>query len=267
MGGNAQTVPAHAAGLKEAVVAVDLVGNRQQVGVLSLKLDTDQPNKLAVLFPGSPAVVRPVVENEVMTRSRLTGNFLIRARHFLVDEKVASLIVDCPSDSGDHCASQYQVSKQRQEDVDLLIAEVKKRYPTRQEVWLVGTSMGTLSSSFLPLHNPKGYDGAIHTATITDPFARNSYRELADFDYAKAGRPQVLIHHLNDPCALTPYAGAKVIAEKFQLPLVTVTGGAGFEGPACQANTEHGFRGKEKKVMTLVSDVIKHGKPAVLEIK
>jgi hypothetical protein len=38
-------------------------------------------------------------------------------------------------------------------------------------------------------------------------------------------------------------------SEKFGFPLVTVTGGAGFQGPPCEALTEHGFRGKEKEVM------------------
>ncbi len=263
---NAQTVPAHAQGLKEELISVDLSDSKKQVGVYSTKTGSDKPTKLAVLLPGSPSVVRPVVENGVMTNSKLTGNFLIRARRFLVDENVASLIVDCHSESGDDCSSNYQASKQRQEDVDKLIAEVKNRNPSITDVWLVGTSKGTISSSFMPVHNTSGYAGAIHTASITDPYVRGSYRELGGFDYKKTTVQQFFVHHANDPCALTSYPSAKSIAEKYAVPLITVFGGSGFQGGACEAFTEHGFRGKEKEVMNAMTAIIKSGKATQLEI-
>jgi len=262
----AQTVPPHAQGLKEELISVALSGTKNQVGVYSMKAGTDKPSKLVVLLPGYPSVVRPIVENCVMTSSRLTGNFLIRARRFVVDDSVAALIVDCQSDSGDSCASSYQASKQRQEDVDRLVAEVRSRTPSIAEVWLLGTSMGTISSSFMPVHNPAGYAGAIHTAMIADPYAKNSYRELGGFDYKKSGVPQFFVHHSSDPCGLTTYPSAKAIAEKFGFPLVTVTGGAGFQGPPCEALTEHGFRGKEKEVMNAINAIVKSGKASQLEI-
>lgn len=262
----AQGVPAHAQGLQEELISVDLSGGKRQQGVYSVKKAATKPTKLAVLLPGYPSVVRPVVENGVMTSSKLTGNFLIRARRFLVDESVAGLVVDCHSDSGDYCSSGYQSSKQRQEDVDKLIAEVKKRSPSIAEVWLVGTSMGTISSSFMPFHNPTGYAGAVHTAAITEPYAKNSYRELAGFDYKKSGVPQFFVHHVSDPCALTTYSGAKTITDKYGIPLIAVSGGSNFQGPACEALTEHGFRGKEKEVMTAINALIRTGRAELLQV-
>ena len=262
----AQAVPPHAQGLKEELISVDLAGTKKQVGVYSTKAGTDKPVKLVVLLPGYPSVVRPVVESGVMTSSRLTGNFLIRARRFVVDDSVASLVVDCQSESGDYCPSSYQASKQRQEDVDRLIAEVRSRAPSIAEVWLLGTSMGTISSAFMPVHNPTGYAGSIHTAMISDPYAKNSYRELGGFDYKKSAVPQFFVHHSADPCSLTTYPSAKAIADKFGFPIVTVTGGTGFQGPACEALTEHGFRGKEKEVMNAINTIVRTGKAAQLEI-
>lgn len=257
---SAQNTSVDAVNLNEELVSVDLSGDRKQVGVYTTSPTSKNPTRLAVLLPGYPSVVRPVVENGVMTDSRLSGNFLIRSRHFLVDEAIASLIVDCQSDSGDYCTSTYQASKQRQEDVDKLIAEVKRRNPSISEVWLIGTSMGTISSSFMPLHNPSAYAGAIHTASITEPYARNSYRELGGFDYKKTPVPQFFVHHVADPCFLTTYAGAKSITEKYQVPLIAVKGGGDFKGDACKAFTEHGFRGKEKDVMRAVGVLMKTGK-------
>jgi hypothetical protein len=263
---SAQNIPDHAQDLKEELISVDLTDGKKQVGVYSIKLGSEKPTRLAVLLPGYPSVVRPVVEAGAMTSSKLSGNFLIRSRRFLADGNIATLIVDCQSESGDYCSSSYQASKQRQIDVDKLITEIKARNPSITEIWLVGTSMGTVSSSFMPVHNPIGYAGAIHTASITEPYAKNSYRELGDFDYKKAITTQFFVHHAADPCYLTTYTGAKSITDKFKLPLVTVTGGSDFKGNACQAFTEHGFRGKEKEVMTAIGDIIKTGSAKQLDI-
>ena len=262
----AQEIPAHAQGLKEALIVVDLGQGIRQAGVFSIKSGSSGHTHLAVLLPGYPSVVRPRVENGVMMSSRLTGNFLIRSRRHLVDDSIATLIVDCQSDSGDYCSSAYQASRERQLHVQQLIDEARKSNPSIKEVWLVGTSMGTISSSFMPVYAPNAYSGAIHTASITDPYARGSYRELRDFDYKKSGVPQFFVHHKNDPCSLTTYLGAKSISEKHSIPLITVTGGSGFQGDACQAHTEHGFKGKEKEVMSAIGHIIRAGKAESLEV-
>lgn len=259
-------VPAHAQGLKEELVAVDLNADVKQVGVLTVKWGTVNHTRLAVLLPGYPSVVRPIVENGAMMNSKLNGNFLIRARRQLADETIATLIVDCPSNSGDYCSSSYQASKERQIHVQKLIDETKKRMPTIQQVWLVGTSLGTVSSSFMPVYAPAAYSGAIHTAAITEPFARGSYRELSNFDYSQSKVPQFFVHHKNDPCHLTTWSGARSISEKYGAKLITVTGGSGFRGDACEAFSEHGFRGKEKEVMAAIAAIIKTGEPASLVV-
>ena len=264
---SAQNIPVHAQGLKEELISVDLSDNKKQAGVYSVTAGSDKPSRLAVLLPGWPSVVRPVVENGVMTGSRLTGNFLIRARRFLPDGAIATLVVDCQSESGDTCSPAYQASSERQQDVAKLIAEIRKRVPSIEQVWLVGTSLGTISSAFMPTHDPLAYAGAIHTAAITDPYARNSYRELIGFDYKKSGKPQFFIHHRDDPCALTTYSGAKSISEKYNTPLITVEGGSGFQGAPCEAYSEHGFRGREKEVMNAVAAIIKTGIASQLTIK
>jgi alpha/beta superfamily hydrolase len=257
--------PDRTMGLKEQLISVELSPGIQQQGVLSLTTNSTAPTRLAVLFPGYPSVVRPVIEGQSMTSSKLSGNFLIRSRRHLATDVIATLIVDCYSDSGDYCSSTYQASSKRHQDVLKLIQEVKKQYPSIQQIWAIGTSMGTVSSSFALTHEPNIYAGAIHTASITEPNAINSYRELSNFDYAKSNH--ILIHHQNDPCYLTTHSGAKSISEKYKLPLITVTGGSGFSGDACKAYTEHGFRGKEKEVMTAIGKILMTGQVETLLIE
>ena len=263
----AQKVPVHAEGLTEALVSVQLDANRKQSGVYSIKSGTKDHTVLAVLLPGYPSVVRPVVSDGSMVSSKLTGNFLIRARRQLADSEIALLTVDCHSESGDYCSSGYQASKERQRDVQMLIDSVRQQNPSLAKVWLIGTSMGTISSSFMPIYQPNAYAGAIHTASITEPYARNSYRELADFDYRKSGTPQFFIHHREDPCQLTTYEGAERIAKKFNIPLVAVYGGSGFQGDPCGALTQHGFRGMERQTMLTIARIMKTGGAESLEVR
>ena len=246
--------------LYEKLISVDLKEGAKQEGVLSLKNSSTKPSRLVIILPGYPSVVRPVVENNMMTSSQLSGNFLIRSRKNLIDNNLATLIIDCPSNSGWKCESSYQASQQRHEDVLKLVLEVKKLYPSIKDIWLIGTSMGTVSSAFMPIYKPSIYSGTIHTATITEPYARNSYRELGDFDYQKITIPQFFIHHRDDPCPITTYSGAQSITNKYKLPLITVEGGGEFKGDACKAFSQHGFVGREKEVMSVVKEIINTGK-------
>lgn len=262
---HANEIPSHAEGLKEVLVSITTEDNNIQQGVLSLKINSNQPTYLAVLLPGYPSVVIPEMKNDIMYNAKLIGNFLIRSRSHLVDTEIASLIVDCKPNITGICQSSYQSSIQRHQDVSKLIIEIKKRYSSIREVWLVGTSMGTISSSFMPTYDDNFYTGSIHTATITVA-GGGSFGELGNFDYKKIKIPQFFIHHKDDPCDKTTYARVKDITDKFNLPLVTVFGGSDFKGNPCAAFSQHGFRGKEKEVMNTIKEIIKTKKLNKYEI-
>ena len=256
-GAHAQTVPPHALGLTENLYTVPLSDGGSQWGLVSGKSGVQGQDLLVVLLPGYPSVVRPVMDGSVMVSSRLTGNFLIRSRRFLADERILTLVVDCNTRLGDYCTPAYQASRQRQSDVQALIDAVRKDHPSLKEVWLMGTSMGTISSAFMALHAPQQYAGVLHTASITDFGGRRPYTELEGFDYARITIPQLFVHHADDPCAITSYASAQKISQKFGLPLVTVQGGSGFTGDPCAARTQHGFQGRESAVMRFMAEAIR----------
>ena len=177
-GAHGQPVPAHAQGLAEKLYTVPVSDGGLQHGVLSGKSGVQGQDLLAVLLPGYPSVVRPVMDGGVMVSSKLTGNFLIRSRRFLADERILTLVVDCNTHLGDYCTPAYQASRQRQSDVQALIDTVRKDHPSLKEVWLLGTSMGTISSAFMALHAPGQYAGVVHTASITDLAAAGLTRSL-----------------------------------------------------------------------------------------
>lgn len=243
----AQAVPPHAEGLNEELVEVQIDGGIQRA-VISRGQGKPDGSKLLVLLPGYPSVVRPEMGNGVMMNSLLMGNFLIRARRHLVTDQVMTLLVDCHSQLGDLCRPEYQASKDRYTHVKAVIDAAKLKLPAVKQVYLLSTSIGSISSAFIALHGASDFSGVIHTATI-DPTAPKSYVQLKNFDYSAIKIPQAFIHHIEDPCPITQYAYFRAVTEKYKVPLVSVSGGSDFRGQPCQAFTQHGFRGKEVVVM------------------
>ena len=89
------------------------------------------------------------------------------------------------------------------------------------------------------------------------------YREAI----TKSETPQFFVHHADDPCNITRYSTAKNVAAQIEAPLITVYGGSGYYGGACQAHTQHGFKGMEEKVMANISKIIKSSSVEQTEIR
>jgi len=242
----AQTIPVHAEGLQEELIEIQIDGGVQRA-VISKRKDQNTAAKLLVLIPGYPSVVKPEMGNGVMMNSPLAGNFLIRSRRHLNSDKVMTLLVDCHTNLGDTCTAEYQSSQDRYRHLKAIIDAAKVKLPSVKQVYLLSTSAGTISSAFVGKFGQSEFAGVIHTATI-DPTAPGSYPQLTGFNYGDIKIPQAFIHHIEDPCGITQYSYIRTVAEKFKIPLITVTGGSDFRGNVCAAFTQHGFRNKEVAV-------------------
>lgn len=243
----AQSIPPHAEGLQEELIEVQMDGGVQRA-VISRREGKPDGTKLLVLLPGYPSVVRPEMGNGVMMNTPMLGNFLIRARRHLVTDQVMTLLVDCHSQVGDVCKPEYQSTQERYKHVQAVIDAAKAKLPTVKQVYLISTSAGSISSAFMALYGQSQFAGVIHTASI-DPTAPKTYTQLLNFDYSAIKIPQAFIHHVEDPCSITQYGYVRSVAEKYKVPLVSVSGGSDFRGQPCMAFTQHGFRNKEVVVM------------------
>ncbi len=252
--------------LTEKLLTADLGSGVKQEAVLSVRTDARDPKYLAVLLPGTPGVLRPEISGDQMSRSRLPGNPLIRARRLIATEQIALLAVDCRSDSGDECKEAYQSSPQREKDLQTVIALAKQELPSLNQVWLVGHSAGTMTAAFMAKFNQSAYAGVIYAATISDPNKKGSYRSLSEFDYGAIKIPQAFIHHKEDPCFATTYESVERITKKFNMPLISVSGGSDFKGGPCEPYSQHGFRGTEGAVMRKIAEIITTGQAASSEL-
>ena len=248
-------------GLNEIFHTVKL-SRGSELNILVSKKKDAAPTVAVLLFPGYPGILRIRYEAGNIGYE-LAGNFLIRARRHLNNGTTFTVMVDCPVDQWTSCDDRYRSSEQHAEDVAEVINTLRRDFGA-QQVYVVGTSYGTVSSSFLAKNLGDKIDGAIHTATFTDPRSGKGAHgaPMRSFDWSKAKVPQLFVHHKDDPCDVTRYSS--ILERKGELPLITVEGSKNPRGDACQALTAHGFVGREKAVMFAMSDWIISRKVAAL---
>ena len=213
--------PAASDGLTEHLHRIRL-SRGGDLNVLISKRTGSNPNIAVLLFPGYPGILKLKEEAGSVTYE-VAGTFVIRARRFLNSDKVFTVAVDCPVDQWNACGDDYRSSNQHAADIMDVVTSVRTTYGA-QQIYLAGTSYGTVSSSFLARALGTKIDGAIHTATFTDPRpGRQTHGvPMASFDWSKAQVPQLFVHHKDDPCDLTRYSS--VVARKGNIPLITVEG-------------------------------------------
>jgi hypothetical protein len=242
------------AGLDEQMITVALPRGAEIRGLTSRRTGT-QPRHVVLLFVGSPGILR-LRERDGAPHYEMKGNFLARARRHLNDDTVMTVLVDCPTDQWDSCGPDYRRSTRHAEDIGALIAALDKQLgPVKFHV--AGTSFGTVSTANLARRLESVLAGAVHTSSFA---GNNRYAfdaGMTGFDWGEAKVPQLFVHHIDDLCPTTPYRDIKSAIGG--LPLITVSGSQNPEGPACEAYSAHGFRGREKDVMRAIAAWITSG--------
>lgn len=239
-------------GLQERMINVPLPRGAEIRGLVSKRVGAN-PDHVALLFVGSPGILHLKEESGAL-QYEMKGNFVARARRHLNDGTVMTVLVDCPTDQWNSCGPDYRRSAQHAEDVGALMAALTKELGL-VKFYVVGTSFGTVSTANLARRLPVA--GAVHTSSFAGGSKHTFETGMTGFDWSEAKVPQLFVHHIGDPCSATPYRELKSAIG--DLPLITVTGAKNPEGPACEAYTEHGFRGREKEVMRAIAAWIATG--------
>jgi hypothetical protein len=214
------------------------------------------PTIAILLFAGYPGILHVRQNGETVTYE-MRGNFLIRARRHLIGERIFTVMVDCPKDQWSACGDSYRTSDQHAEDIAAVVDKVRSDFGA-DKVYVMGTSYGTESSSFLARKLGNKLDGAIHTATLTNPRVEGKAPAqglpMATFDWTSVKINELFVHHKDDPCDLTRYSS--IISRKGNAPLITVQGTKGARGAVCEAHSAHGFAGRERSTMQAIADWI-----------
>lgn len=183
------------------------------------------PNYVLILFPGGNGIVDPhISEGELVYGKK--NNFLLRARAYFVDDEFATVVTNSTSIT---------------ERVQAVLDDLKKRFP-RAKIYLVGTSKGTYDTMRLAEFLSDKIAGEIHTSSL---------QSIASFNAKKYANRQLVVHHREDSCKVTPFFAAEHSHETFGNDLIVMEGGIS-EGDSCEAFAHHGYNGIEKETVDAI---------------
>ncbi len=215
-----------------------------------------------LLRPDGPPVASVIIfaggdGNLALTPSglgQLQGNFLVRTRGRWVHEGLLVAILDTPSDHPRGLFN-FRTTKEHAADVKQVIAAVRDL--AHAPVWLVGTSMGTLSAANGAARiGDGGPDGVVLTSSVTVT-SKMSYETVMHAGLEDIRVPVLVVHHKDDGCQFSPYFGAEAIMKALKRApakeLLTFEGGSPAISPPCEAKAAHGYLGIEPKVVSAIA--------------
>jgi len=187
-------------------------------------------------------------------------NFLVRSRDRFAAQGFLVAVVDAPSDhlSG---LDDFRASEDHARDIAAVIADLRRRAAV--PVWLVGTSMGTISAANAAARLKQGgADGLVLTSTILA--ASRRVAPLASVvDVAAITAPTIVVHNREDACPLCPFALVDPFMAKLEhaarKQLIAVSGGDPPLSDPCEAQSRHGYLGIEDEVVGDIGRAIKLG--------
>jgi hypothetical protein len=218
------------------------------------------PTDTALLFfRGYPGIARI---QSLQDKQRNLLPFMRAGERMILEAGIALVIVDCPTDQwgagGPHptaCFDDYRSSKEHADDVRSLMAKLKGEYGLTR-IYLMGHSLGSISSRWLAKHLGNEIAGSIHSASINLPTPKGLGSSMAGFPYDAITAPVLHVHNENDACRSTPYAAVQAYAGE---NLVTVRGGEP-DGDPCGGTHLHSYKGREEVVVRAIVTWVKTGR-------
>ena len=218
--------------------------------------------KAVILFPGGNGT--PISYDEGASL-RFVDNFLVRSSPLFANEGFITAVVESPSDRPEGpgggrdggMTDAFRQSSMHLTDiraaVDFLVSEGAR------EIYLIGTSRGTLSVAYLAtVMTHANVAGYVLTASLAEspPAVRSYARRIT--------APVLMAHHVDDVCRVTRYADALAIFETIpastRKDFISVSGGSPpIDDNPCRALAAHGFLGKERETVAGIVEWLNTG--------
>jgi pimeloyl-ACP methyl ester carboxylesterase len=148
-------------------------------------------------------------------------------------------------------------------DIGALIAFLRAESPT--PMWLVGTSMGTVSAASVAARLPASQvDGIVLTASVT-VWSRSQRESLRDVRVGDIRVPVFVVHHKTDGCFASPaHEAARLMPKLTAAPRKALRFFRGGDTPRsgpCEPFAPHGFHGLDADVIAVIAVWIKGERP------
>ncbi|MGO8918910.1 MAG: alpha/beta hydrolase [Stellaceae bacterium] len=187
-------------------------------------------------------------------------NFLIRSRDKFAAAGFLVASVDVPSDHPEGLDA-FRSTAEHAQDIAAIIAYLRQQAPV--PVWLIGTSMGTISAANVAARlKSGGADGLVLTSSIVSS-SRRAAPISASVEVADIALPTLFVHNKDDACMLCPFSAVPDMMARFsrapRKELIAVSGGTTPLSDPCEALSRHGYIGIEDEVVGDIARWIKGG--------
>ena len=230
---------------------VRLIPSRSGVteAVLLIRPQTP-PLASVILFPGGDGSIGLKPD---WPEGKRSGNFLVRSADLFARAGFLVAVVDAPSDSS--TLWNLRTTERHAKDVAAVIAHLRAEAPV--PVWLIGTSMGTLSAANAAARLLEGGpDGIVLTSSVTE-LSLKSTESVLTVDLERIRVPVLVVNHRNDVCKLSPPKTAeRIVREVENSPrrdILSFSGGKPAGMDECGPFAPHGYYGIEAEVVGAIA--------------
>ena len=178
-----------------------------------------------ILMPGGAGLLNPEMQDGRLV-FEFGGDFLIRSRALFADA------------STDVVSTNASPSAQR---MRAIVKDLHSRNPNAH-IYIIGTSRSTSDTIGLAQVMDGEVAGFVHTSSM---------REIGGFDTRGLKSRQLIVHHQDDGCRVTPYGAAQTNHERYGTEFISVTGGIS-RGDPCEGRGHHGYNGIEAEVVAKI---------------
>lgn len=204
------------------------------------------PTAAVILLPGGGGYIG-IHDDGGHPRLDNSGNFLVRSRALFVEAGFLTVTVDVPSDRPNGINEAFRIGSAHSQDIAAIVAWVRQK--SKVPVWLVGTSMGTISATAAAITLGKQIDGLVLTSSVSVVGTIAPNGGVLGLDVAAIPVPTLVMDHTLDACSESPPGNAAVIAGKLtkapRTAVKMIDGGDTPRSAPCQAMSYHGYLGVE----------------------
>ncbi len=201
-----------------------------------------------VLLPGGAGGIG--MANGVPT----SANFLVRSRDLFAAAGYNVAIVGKPSDRVE-LDPNFRAGVDHVTDLRMVVERV--RNDLGKPVWLVGTSLGTISAAAGAIGiDPAQLAGVVLTSSVTSG-SRTSPVRVGGLDLAAIQVPVLVVHHKLDACpSCSAREAPRILQGLTRAPakkLVILEGGGSAHGDPCGPLHYHGYIGMEQEALDVIT--------------
>ena len=180
-------------------------------------------------------------------------NFLIRSGKRWTAHPFNIVMVGRPSDGIDLAQGQVRTGEKHAADNLALFKAIQQR--STAPLWLVGTSMGTISAAAAAIQDRDNLvAGVVLTSSVV---AYKNAGAVPTQNLAAIKVPVLVLHHERDSCAsCLPHEVGNIAKGLVNTPLkktVFVNGGGGASGDPCEPEHYHGYIGMQEEAVDLIA--------------